>query len=495
MEVLGALLVAAMLSILKRIYKILSNLRTGIVLLLLVGISAALGTFILQRPATDLAKLQATYSPNMLRLLDRLTLTDIFHAWWFLSLLGLLSLSIIFVSIERFPNSWRFYARPYRKTDSHFRAALPTQMELPIKDAAAGINSAQRVLKKFGWPVERIIEGGQTSLYAERHRFSVMAVYVIHASLLLIFAGGIIDGLLGYNGFLMLQPGQSSNLIQTSKAEQKALPFSITCYDAGQENYADGSPRKWWSKLGVVQDGKEVATKEIVVNDPLVYRGLRFYQASFGPTGKVDGLKVAASGNGGSAREITLRMDTPVELDSNTTVTLIEFIPDFFIRDNQVFKRSDDLVNPAFRLETRKAGSDVAATQWLFPAYDKVSQGADAGYRFEYRQIKMGYFTGLEVSHEPGQWLVWAGCLLMGAGLFVAFYMVHMRIWVAAVPDAEGRLDLWVGGQANKNKDRFQQKFDELVEEVRAELGRALIVPRSAHTNQEDTELELVKAR
>ena len=30
--------------------------------------------------------------------------------------------------------------------------------------------------------------------------------------------------------------------------------------------------------------------------------------------------------------------------------------------------------------------------------------------------MEMGYYTGLEVSHEPGQWLVWGGVLLMGLG-------------------------------------------------------------------------------
>lgn len=484
-----------MLTILKRIYKTLSNLRTGIILLILVGIASALGTFILQRPVNDLAKIQATYSPATLRLLDRLTLTDIFHAWWFLGLLGLLSLSIVFVSVERFPNSWRFYARPYRKTDPHFRAALPNRVELPIRDAADGINAAQRALQKLKWPVERIPDGTSTSLYSERHRFSVMAVYVIHASLLLIFAGGIIDGVFGFSGFLMLQPGQTDNVIETRTGQKKTLPFSIKCYQAGQENYADGSPKKWWSKLAVVQDGKEVKSKEIVVNDPLVHRGLRFYQASYGPTGNVDGLTVAASLPGGSTPELTLKMNTPVELDNGATVTMTEFIPDFFVRDNQVFKKSDNLVNPAFHLEVKKAGSDAVITQWLFPAYDRMSQGPDSGYKFEYRQLQMGYFTGLEVSSEPGQYLVWAGCLLMGVGLFVAFYLVHMRVWVTAVPDAQGRLVLWIGGQANKNKERFEQKFDTLVDEVRAELGRALIVPRSAQTTEEETELQLVEAR
>jgi cytochrome c biogenesis protein len=320
-----------------------------------------------------------------------------------------------------------------------------------------------------------------------------MAVYVVHASLLLIFAGGIVDGLLGYSGYLMLRKGQTSNVIELRNGQQKILPFSIKCYEAGQENYADGSPKKWWSKLAVVQDGKEVKTKEIVVNDPLVHRGLRFYQASYGPTG-VEGVKVVATPTGGTSREVTLRMNQPVELDQTTTVTLAEFIPDFFIRDNQVFKRSDDVVNPAFRLEIKKAGSAKAATQWIFPAYNLFGEGQEAGYRFEYRDLEMGYFTGLEVSHEPGQWLVWVGCVLMGVGLFVAFYMVHMRLWVVAVADARGKLVLWIGGQANKNKDRFEQKFEDIVESLREELDRASIAPRSAR-KREEAELTLVAVK
>ena len=78
---------------------------------------------------------------------------------------------------------------------------LPTRVELPIRNAEEGLNAAERALKKLNWPVERIVDGARPRLYSERHRFSVMAVYVIHASLLLIFLGGIIDGVFGYSGF------------------------------------------------------------------------------------------------------------------------------------------------------------------------------------------------------------------------------------------------------------------------------------------------------
>jgi len=480
-------------SIPKRIHKTFANLRTGVVLLILVVIASALGTLVLQRPVTEADKLAQAYSPTTLRWLDRMTLTDVFHAWWFLTLLGLVSLSILLVSIDRFPNAWRFYARPYRKTDSHFRAALATKVELPIKNSDDGLNAATRALKKLGWPVERIADKDEPALYCERSRFSVMAVYIVHASLFLIFAGGIIDGLFGYSGFLMLQKGQTGSVIELRTGKKKQLPFAIKCYSAGQENYADGSPKRWWSKLAVVQDGKEVDAKEIVVNDPLVHQGLRFYQASYGPTGKLDGLKVLATPEGGAGREIVLQPDQPFDLDSNTTVTLAEYIPDFFIRDNQVFKRSDDPVNPGFRLQVKNKATGEDAKLWLFPAYGEMAQGQKTNYGFAFRDMQMGYFTGLEVSHEPGQWLVWAGVVLMCAGLAVAFYMVHMRLWIVAIPDAKGKLVLWIGGQANKNRDRFEQKFNDVVEGVRNELESASVTPKSAHKENPELTLAGVK--
>src|SRR5437868_9512319 len=118
-----------------RIWQTLSAVRTGIILLILVVISSAAGTFILQRPTTEPDALQRAYSPQTLAWLDRLGLTDVFHAWWFALLMSLLCLTIVAASIQRFPGVWRFFARPYRRPDSHFRAMLPVQKQIPVRDA------------------------------------------------------------------------------------------------------------------------------------------------------------------------------------------------------------------------------------------------------------------------------------------------------------------------------------------------------------------------
>jgi cytochrome c biogenesis protein len=466
-------------SIPKRIHKTFANLRTGVVLLILVVIASAMGTFILQRPATDADKIAQAYSPTVLRILDRVMLTNVFHSWWFLTLLGLVSLSIVLVSIDRFPNAWRYYARPYRNAED-------------------GLNAAERALKKLGWPVDRVAYKTEPSLYSERHRFSVMAVYIVHASLLLIFAGGIIDGVFGYNGFIALHKGQTDNVIELRSGGKKSLPFGVKCYAAGQENYADGSPKKWWSKLAVVQDGKEIESKEIVVNDPLVYHGLRFYQSSYWlDNHAVESLQIAWVAKDGKETPLQLQMNRPVTLDNDATVALTDYIPDAFVRDGQVFKKSDDIENPAFGLEVKNRATAEVNKVWLFPAQGAVLGGENLTYQFKNpasaQDIAWAAVTGLEVSHEPGQWLVWAGVLLMSAGLGVAFYMVHMRLWIVAIPDAKGKPVLWIGGQANKNRDRFEQKFNNVVDGIRNELESGSAMSRPVRKEQPELTLAGVK--
>lgn len=86
----------------RKTWQTLSSIKTGVVLIILVVILSAAGTLILQRPTTDPDEIQRAYSPQMLRVLDALGLTDVFHAWWFVLLLALVSLSIMAASLQRF---------------------------------------------------------------------------------------------------------------------------------------------------------------------------------------------------------------------------------------------------------------------------------------------------------------------------------------------------------------------------------------------------------
>ena len=101
-----------------------------------------------------------------------------------------------------------------------------------------------------------------------------------------------------------------------------------------------------------MENGRESLRKQIVVNDPLVYRGIRFYQSSYGSNGELDKVLLTATKTGGSeSQDIALGQNSEFRLDGNTSVRLLQFIPDFVVRDNQIYARSNQPDNPAIQLE------------------------------------------------------------------------------------------------------------------------------------------------
>jgi cytochrome c biogenesis protein len=465
-------------------WRTIASIQTGVVLLILVVILSAAGTIVLQRPVTEPDEMQNAYSPQTLRILDAVGLTDVFHSWWFLGLVLLVSLCIVAASIDRFPNSWRYFARPYKYPDESFRRALHPQKLVPIADEEAGLVAAERALHSLGFKPERVVREDHFGIFAERHRISELAVYIVHASLLLIFLGTVVDGIWGWRGTLNLNEGQTSNRVELRDGATRTLPFAIRCDAAGQENYKDGTPKKWWSKLAVVEGGRDVRSKEIVVNDPLLYSGVRFYQSSYGPNGKVDKLMLVALPNNGHGQkqgsqkqEFGMAVNDTVSLDADTTVRFAEFVPDYAVRDGQVYRKSNELQNPAAHLVVTSKSAAKDYDVW-FPQLDDVADNSKAPYLFQATDLKMGHFTGLQVSHEPGQWGVWCGVVLMGVGLSFVFYVVHMRFWAVPVRDPKtGKTRLWIGGSANRNRDAFAQRFNDLVGLVEKELKA---VPRTS---------------
>jgi len=458
-------------SIGRAIWLWLSSIRVGIVLLILLGVIAAVGTIVLQRPLTDPEKMSRAYAPDTLRLLDSLGLTDVFHTWWFAALLALLGINIVSASLDRLPLAWHYVMRPYPKPAAHFQMALPVQKSIAVRNMSEAIAAAEGVFRRHGLRPRRVGQNGNTSLYAERNRFARLSAYVVHLSLLLLFGGGIVDALVGYRGFVTLEPGRQVREITLRNGGTKTLPYALRCDGAGQENYPDGTPKRWWSKLAVVQDGLDVETKEIEVNKPLVAQGIRFYQSSYGMTGQVDAVELTATSktDAGFAKNLVVRPGDAVSLDNEHKVRLVSFIPDFVKVGDRIESRSDRPNNPAIQLAVEEAGGKVE-NLWIFPYVPNQSNTEHAPYQFAVRDLQMGYYTGLQVSYEPGQWAVWTGSILLALGLMVAFYFIPMRFWAVPVDDSRGRLSLWLGAASTKNREDLEARFQRLVEDVEKDL-------------------------
>lgn len=468
-----------------------SSLKCGLLLLGLVGTSVILGTIILQRPLAQEGQIEQVYAPQTVRLLSALGLFDVFHAWWFIILLGLLGANIALASIERFPQVWRLYTRPHFVADAAFVRALPFRREIPLGSHTPheGLALASLALELLGYPPRADVLGKGT-LYVEKHRLVRLAPYIVHASLLIICAGAIIDGIHGYKGFISLHPGMSADRIEplTIPGAPRHLDFTLRCDAAGMDTYPDGSPGNTGTQLTVLENNQEVAHKKIFVNDPLTYKGVRFFQASYSPTGSPRKLVMEANWlESGVEKLQTLSLvpGLPAPLDEQgSTVALADFVPDYVLQGDQLKSRSDEPRNPAIELEVVRPGS-APTHAWILAKSPQLTPPNDTGISFRFVSVEMDAMTGLQVAHEPGQWLIWGGCLLLITGLMMALYFSHTRVWGVPGVDAKGQSVFLLGGQPSKYRENFERKFNEAAHavelalvETREDVGA---IPSAAH--------------
>src|ERR1035437_9121691 len=131
----------------------------------------------------------------------------------------------------------------------------------------------------------------------------------------------------------------------------------------------------------------------------------------------------------GETKEIGLALNDTIALDADTTLRFAEFFPDYAVRDGQVYRKSNEVENRGCHLvvisKTPGTKPGGKAFDVWFPPMDEVADNSKAPYQLQVTNLKMQHFTGLQVSHEPGQWGVWSGVVLMAVGLSFVFYVVH----------------------------------------------------------------------
>jgi cytochrome c biogenesis protein len=71
------------------------------------------------------------------------------------------------------------------------------------------------------------------------------------------------------------------------------------------------------------------------------------------------------------------------------------------------------------------------------------------------------------MARDPGVNFIWAGCIFLTLGLFVAFFWPPAEIRVALSQDQD-RTSITAGGIAAKNKDALQEEFDRITASIRS---------------------------
>lgn len=470
------------------VWKFFTSLKLTVFLLISLAMVSIIGTVVDQTdPAKNMKMLVDMFgpqdAPGALDWLVKLGLTDMYHSWWFVGLLSMLSANITICSLERFPGVWKKISAEQGPLTDETLKTISQRKEFKAGSAASYKEKAIAAMKSCGYSPKMSEENGALHLYAESGKYSRLGVYITHTSVIVIFLGAMAGSFWGYKGYVQIvENGSIDQVSLMSKPLLKKYPgdvvplnFRVRCdkFELAQHQQARfrGMPSDYLSTLTVIKDDKEVLTKTIQVNDPLQYEHIRFYQSSYGQAPGMAVMTIRATGRSGgfSVKDYNIKKGDHVKIEgSDYEMEITDMAADVALGpNNQLVAQSDQF-----------KGMGAAAMQFYDKDHNMVdqvvisnvipdSQPRNIPYTFVVTNYKGPYYTGLQVAYDPGVWVVWLGCTLMVSGILVAFFMFHKRVWVR-IQTTGGSTVVTVAGSSNKNKHAFEREFSKLVEKLQA---------------------------
>ena len=446
------------------LYNFFRSLKLTIFLLIFLAILSIIGTLITQNATSD--EYIQRYGASLYEVLDFFGIFDMYHSWWFSAILLLLVINLIACSAERFPGVWNQMLRgvgPEGLSDSLLNS-LPfveklkgtgSKKDLTEENIQSSLSRAFRTWK-------RVETESAVTFFSERGRFSRLGVFITHLSILIILVGGLVGLRYGFHGFVNILEGESVDRIFL-RGKDAEIPkpigflvrcddFTMTYYDVpGKERYV----KEYASLLTILENGKEVLKKTVRVNHPLHYRGLAFYQSSYGALQEI-AIGVEWKSNREKAVLKALEGDTVPIPNSNATIRVLKYTP-------QVHAFGEGVQVVVFR------PNQQPRSLWLFrgPSGRDQQKGEDFSLSFE--GLLTREYTGLQVAKDPGVWIVWVGSGLLIFGLIVSFFFSHQRVW-ARISKGEGKTpgEIILAGAASKNRLAFEKTFEQWAEKLRS---------------------------
>jgi cytochrome c biogenesis protein len=490
-------------------WRLLTSMRTAIILLVLLAVAAIPGSIVPQR-SSDPNGVSNLYSsdPELAKVYDQFQLFDTFTSVWFSSIYLLLFVSLIGCIIPRIVHHWGVLREPPTEAPSSWGRLTVRKLAPATGGVAAALDRAERVLRAKRY---RVVRDGDT-LRAEFGYLRETGNLLFHVALVGILATVALAGGFGWNGQRVLIEGQTfTNQLSSFDTfhpgawfdETQLEPYGLTL-DSFTPDYVRDEVKGTWMPIDftaemTVTDAAEAHPDTLRVNDPLAVNGSEIYLLGNGfapvitvtnPAGEVvfdqpvpfisqdsnltsvgvvkvpDGLSVGLGMQGffyPSAVELdsgALSSDNPQP--TNPTVTFNVYTGDLGL-DSGVSANAFQL--PIDQL-TQIAGRHTGVEVVLAPGDTFELPGGLGTVTFS----GLERYVGIEIRHDPTQLGVGISAFLLVAGLLAALSTRRRRIWIRVAGTARTPELEW-GAMARGDDPRLDVAVDALVESARSDSG------------------------
>lgn len=426
-----------------KIWTIFSSVKLSVIVLLLLALTSIIGTFIPQN--ADTVIYQNQFGASLFKLLNAFDLFDMYHSWWYQLLLFLLTMNLIICSLDRLKVTWKivFIKKPVFSLKRFQNLSNKNEFTVSLPPENITEKFLQIVESKFA---KCIVEktGNGYCIFSEKGRWTRLGVYAVHISILFMIFGSLVGSFYGFEGYAQIPEKKSTDIVKlkNTNASQK-LDFKIRCNQFQVSFYESGAPKEYKSSLTIIEDGMETLEKDIIVNRPLRYKGINIFQSSYGsiPPEEVE-LNITSTGSG---------MTYTKKVHINEEILIPEGMGKFVLQHymSQYGMGGHNLGETFLGvLQPEEGDPSNIILPVKFKNFDKMRKG---NVVISVADYKSGYYTGLQITKDPGVYLVYSGFILIIIGCFITFFMSHQSLCIAINTEGD-TCQVMIAGTANKNR-------------------------------------------
>lgn len=427
-------------SIFEWLWDFFASVKVAIVIIVLIALSAIIGTIFPQEnfiPSSNPAAYYAQTYGDLGKYYYKFGFSHMYTSWWFVSLLLALGVSLVICSLERVVPLYKSLQR--QEVKPALSVVQRKKIYVPVEGADAA--HADRLASELAKRRYKIRRDGDAFL-AEKMRISRFGAYILHIGLIIIILGALSRLIPGWyvSENIWIEEGQTVKV--------PGSDFHVRNDEFKVEFYEDGRPSHFETQAVLIENGKEVRREKIVVNRPLKHKGTLLFQASYLPP-MIRLLDAELIDKRTGSRLETFQIDfsnLQTEYKAGAyIVRVLDYFPDFDMENDQPVTRSTDPNNPVLLVQIEGPGVEKPSKQFFF-VFRQLELDQNSAFELAPVGGKMIETTGLRVQKDNGIPIVYAGCVVVLAGLVLVFYFQHRRVW--------GQIHngiLHVGAQTNKN--------------------------------------------
>lgn len=413
-------------------FRLLTDLKFAIFLLLLIALASSFGSFIEQDESRQFYEEFYPISSPIYGFLNSSViflfgLDHIYKTWWFFLLLFFLALSLISCTLTRqfplFLTSKDFF---FKKNQDSF-SSLPFFVKL-----RSFYYLKERLLQKVQ-NLDYLVYQRSNSFYAYKGLLGRLSPIFVHFSLLLILGGAAFGSFQSFKAQELLPKGELFH-VQNPLAIgwSTSLPSFSTRVNDFWVEYSENKIRQFYSDLSILDNfGNEQKHQTISVNNPLHYLSVDIYQSDWGLLG-IRGKDFITHQtvefplfplNGKTKTWITWL--TLSDQSTNFTLVFDQLEQTFFLYDQS-----------GLFLEQKNVGDFLSST---FQIIDLLPS------------------TGLLLKYDPSIPLLYLGFAFLMVTTLIS-YLPYTQLWFVS-----GSTFCWIGGVTNRGKIQLELDFERII--------------------------------